>query len=65
MRKGEPTLRVKLCEGLLGTNLAFGGSDGRRLYITESQTGTIQMAELPTPGVPMFSHIRMLRRIYF
>jgi gluconolactonase len=54
--KGQPRLRVNLCEGILGTNLAYGGPDGRHLYITEAQTGTIQMAEMPVRGATMFSH---------
>jgi gluconolactonase len=55
--KGQPTLRVNLCRGVLGTNLAYGGPDGRRLYITEAETGTIQVADLPTSGSMMFSHM--------
>jgi gluconolactonase len=54
--KGEPTLRVNLCLGHHCTNLAFGGPDGRRLYVTESESGTIQIADLPVRGVPMYSH---------
>ncbi|MDB5582291.1 MAG: gluconolactonase [Bradyrhizobium sp.] len=53
---GQPALRIDLCEGILGTNIAFGGPDGRRLYITGSDTGTIQVADLPSPGLAMFSH---------
>lgn len=54
--KGEPQLRVNLCRGLLGTNLAYGGAEGRRLYITESHSATIHVAQMPARGVPMFSH---------
>ncbi|MFI4889507.1 MAG: SMP-30/gluconolactonase/LRE family protein [Steroidobacterales bacterium] len=54
--KGQPTLRVNLCSGLLGTNVAYGGPDGRHLYITEAETGTIQVVELPVGGCAMFSH---------
>lgn len=54
--KGQPVLRVNLCRGTLGTNIAYGGPDGRRLYITESETGTIQTADFPVLGTPMFSH---------
>lgn len=54
--KGQPTLRVNLCSGDFGTNVAYGGPDGRRLYITEAETGTIQIADLPVGGLPMFSH---------
>jgi len=54
--KGQPTLRVNLCSGVLGTNMAYGGPDGRRLYITEAETGTIQVADMPIKGSVMFSH---------
>jgi len=54
--KGQPTLRVNLCTGVLGTNVAYGGPDGRRLYITEAETGTIQVADVPISGSVMFSH---------
>ena len=54
--RGQPTLRVNLCRGLLGTNVAYGGPDGRRLYITEAETGTIQVADVPINGSAMFSH---------
>ena len=57
-RKGQPTLRVNLCRGVLGTNVAYGGPDGRRLYITEAETGTIQVADMPFSGAAMFSHAR-------
>jgi gluconolactonase len=56
-RQGQPTLRVNLCRGLLGTNVAYGGSDGQRLYITEAETGTIQVADVPIGGCTMFSHM--------
>lgn len=56
--KGQPALRVNLCQGMLGTNLAYGGPDGRRLYITESETGTIQIADLEAPGLTLFSHCK-------
>jgi gluconolactonase len=54
--KGQPTLRVNLCSGRLGTNVAYG-PDGRRLYITEAETGTIQVADMPVEGGVMFSHM--------
>jgi gluconolactonase len=37
------------------TNLAYGGKGRRWLYMTESHTGTILRAEMPTAGQPMFS----------
>jgi gluconolactonase len=36
--------------------VAYGGPDGRRLYITEAETGTIQVADVPISGSAMFSH---------
>lgn len=55
-RHGEPAFRVKSCAGILTTNVAFGGPDGRTLYITESESGCILRAQLPIAGKPMYSH---------
>ncbi|HSF94989.1 MAG TPA: SMP-30/gluconolactonase/LRE family protein, partial [Thermohalobaculum sp.] len=49
-RLGEPAWRILSPEGLTTTNVAFGGSDHRRLYITESHSGSILTADLPVPG---------------
>jgi gluconolactonase len=56
-RLGEPMARIRSCAGPLTTNVAFGGPDNRRLYITESETGSILTADLETPGQTMFSHM--------
>jgi gluconolactonase len=53
---GEPLLRVQSCAGSETTNVAYGGADGRTLYITESETGQILKAAVPVPGWSMFSH---------
>jgi gluconolactonase len=53
---GEPIHRIRSCAGVATTNIAFGGSDMRTLYITESQTGSILRCSLPTPGRRMYSH---------
>jgi gluconolactonase len=53
---GEPMLRVRSCEGLHTTNVAYGGVDGCTLFITESASGNILMARMPVAGRPMFSH---------
>ncbi|POR48319.1 gluconolactonase [Bosea psychrotolerans] len=55
-RTAEPQLRIRSCAGISTTNLAFGGSDGHDLFITESQTGSILRARLDVAGTPMFSH---------
>ncbi len=51
---GEPLLRVRSPSGLMTTNAAWGGSDRRRLYVTESETGSILVADMPEPGRRMF-----------
>ncbi|MEM7250248.1 MAG: SMP-30/gluconolactonase/LRE family protein [Pseudomonadota bacterium] len=52
----EPIAVVHSCAGLDVTNLAYGGSDNRELFITESRSGTVLKTELTTPGQPMYSH---------
>jgi gluconolactonase len=54
---GEPRARIESCAGKSVTNVAYGGPDGRSLYITESDTGQILRAVLPVAGRPMFSHL--------
>ncbi|MBI1735984.1 MAG: SMP-30/gluconolactonase/LRE family protein [Candidatus Rokubacteria bacterium] len=56
-RRGEPVWRIRLCEGTFATNVAYGGPDMRRLYITEVDSGTVQVADLDVPGLPLFSHV--------
>jgi len=55
-RQGEPILRIDSPVGRMTTNCAFGGPQGRTLFITESETGVILSAECPAPGVSLFSH---------
>ena len=54
--RGVPLYRVESCAGPMVTNLAYGGEGRRWLYMTESHTGTILRAEMPSAGQPMFSH---------
>ena len=55
-RLGEPIYRIKSCAGLSTTDAAYGGPDGKTLYITEAQQGAILKVQLPTAGKPMYSH---------
>lgn len=55
-RVGEPMYRLRTAAGLSTTNLAYGGPDNRHLYIVESDSGSIVVAELPTPGLRLYSH---------
>jgi gluconolactonase len=55
-RLGEPLWRVRSCEGLTTTNVAYGGPDYKSLYITESESGCVLVARVPVAGRPMVSH---------
>ena len=54
--RAEPLARIASCAGWSTTNLAFGGADGRSLFVTESETGTILEARLDVGGLPLYSH---------
>lgn len=53
---GEPLYRVRSCKGLTTTNVAYGGPGNRNLYITESESGCVLVAQLPVAGRLMVSH---------
>lgn len=55
-RFGEPVYRIRSCAGIDTTNVAYGGDDGRTLFIVESETGSILQAALDVPGKAMYSH---------
>jgi gluconolactonase len=54
---GEVRFRVRSAIGLFTTNIAFGGADRRDLYITESHSGSILRARVPTAGKVLYSHL--------
>jgi len=47
---GELIARFKSCVGSICTNVAIGGSRRDRLYITESATGTVLVADISELG---------------
>ena len=53
---GEPLYRVNSCRGRLTTNIAYGGPDGRLMFITESKSGCVLRADMPVAGKRMYSH---------
>ena len=55
-RLGRPLAEIRSGAGIGTTNAAYGGPDGRTLYITESETGTVLKAQMEVPGVALFSH---------
>ena len=38
-------------------NIAFGGPDRKTLYITESLSGDILVAQMPVAGKKLFAHL--------
>lgn len=54
---GEPLARIRSCEGLTITNLAYGGPDNKTIYITDSSNECILTADLEVAGQTMFSHM--------
>ena len=55
---GEPVYRIRACTpGRTVTNLCYGGPDNKRLFITESETGTILQVDMDLPGQPLYSHM--------
>ena len=55
--RGQPLYRISADTGARTcTNVAFGGPDRRQLFITESDTGNILVAAMPSPGQAMYSH---------
>jgi gluconolactonase len=53
---GQPLYRIQSCRGRLTTNVAYGGADGRTMFITEAESGAILCARMPIAGKAMFSH---------
>ena len=51
---GEPLARIRSCAGAMTTNVAYGGPERKTLYITESETGTILVADMPAAGRSMY-----------
>lgn len=57
---GDIVALVESCvAGRMTTNLAFGGHDRRRLFITESETGTVLVADTDHPGLLLHPHRRL------
>lgn len=54
--RGEPLARIQSTIGHHTTNMAYGGPDGRTLFITESESGTLLQADMPAAGLKLFSH---------
>lgn len=46
--RARPILAIDSCAGASTTNLCLGGADGRDVFITESETGSVLRARLPS-----------------
>jgi gluconolactonase len=55
-RRGLPAGHIDTPAGEGTTNIAYGGPDGRSLYITDASTGSVLVAGAPEPGHPLYSH---------
>ncbi|WP_431284534.1 SMP-30/gluconolactonase/LRE family protein [Humitalea sp. 24SJ18S-53] len=55
-KRGLPIGRVESCAGAMVMNVAYGGPDNRWLYITEAASCSVLRAEMPEPGLALFSH---------
>jgi len=55
---GEPLCRINSCTGgRMITNLAYGGPENKTLYMTESSSGSILVADMQAAGKKMYSHM--------
>lgn len=55
--QGHPQVCIQSGAGLMTTNLAFGGSENKELFITESATASILRATTPEAGATMFAQM--------
>lgn len=53
--RAEPEFVLRTCAGTSLTNVAFGGTDRKTLYCTESVSGTVMRATLDQAGLPIHS----------
>ena len=54
---GRATAEIPAPRGRLTTNVAYGGADRSSLFITEADTHTVLVAQVPTPGLKMYSGV--------
>jgi gluconolactonase len=55
-RTGLPIWRIDTCKSPKMSNMAYGGPDNRRLFITDGP-GNILAADMPAPGLRLYSHM--------
>jgi gluconolactonase len=53
-RDGRVARRIRV-EGAMPTNLAFGGAGEKKIYVTEVVTGSVQVCDVGTDGLPLHS----------
>ena len=55
---GAPLYRIQAKDGSGRlTNAAYGGADRKTMFIADSYRGAVLKAQLPVPGVKLFSHL--------
>jgi len=53
---GRPLAEIHADKGTMTTNIAYGGPDGKTMFITESETGCILTARLDVAGHALYAH---------
>ena len=51
---GQLVERLPCGEGSMPTNVCFGSTDGRRLFVTDAKGERVLAFERDTPGLPLF-----------
>jgi gluconolactonase len=52
--QGYVIAQINSCRGTTTTNMTFGGKESRTLFITESATGSVLVANWPNSGVSLY-----------
>jgi gluconolactonase len=52
--QGQPRLTIRSPAGAGTTSAAFGGPDGRTLFVTEAETASVLSAPVDEPGLPLY-----------
>lgn len=56
-RLGRPLAEIGSRAGIGTINAAYRGPDGKTIYTTKRETGTILLAHLEVSGKTMYSHL--------
>ncbi|MGO4328068.1 SMP-30/gluconolactonase/LRE family protein [Cupriavidus sp. 2TAF22] len=60
-QRAEPVVVIRGTPGHSLTNMAFGGADRKRLFITDSTAGEILSIDMDVPGMPLHDNLEAQR----